>query len=405
MICIAGKNNIAINVVKYLFGIGIEKDNIIACINKTDDGINSWQQSFKRFCLDKEIRMLDLDSLYTIENLFFFSVEFDRIIKPSLFVSDKLFNIHFSKLPSYKGMYTSVIPILDGKNSAGVTLHKIDQGIDTGEIINQIEFELSYKINSLQLYNLFVNYGTKLFIENFSSILKGNYNSKKQEVINSSYFSKNFLNFKELKLNVNKTAFEIHNQVRAFSFRPYQLPKFNGFSISHSVIEDVISSGKPGTVIIEDEESFLLNSIDYNIRLFKDKLPELLEAAKFGDLAFIKRLYKMHYSLIEKNDKGWDLLIVSVFNNQLEISKWLINNNFNINSCNYNGTTVLMYAMTSASYSNSFELLKYILSCKPYLYQEDYKNRNVFSYAEEYGNKKVIDLLNECIGKSEEKIR
>ena len=58
-----------------------------------------------------------------------------EIIKTKNFKSNKLFNLHFSLLPSYKGMHTSAFPILNGEKYSGVTIHKIDNGIDTGDII------------------------------------------------------------------------------------------------------------------------------------------------------------------------------------------------------------------------------------------------------------------------------
>ena len=74
--------------------------------------------------------------------IFFISLEFDKIINTSLFKTTNLFNIHFSLLPRYKGMYTSILPILNGDKISGVTLHKIDRGIDTGDIIDKCSFRL-----------------------------------------------------------------------------------------------------------------------------------------------------------------------------------------------------------------------------------------------------------------------
>ena len=39
-------------------------------------------------------------------------------------------------------MYTSCLPILFNEKESGVTLHKIDRGIDTGDIIDQITFPI-----------------------------------------------------------------------------------------------------------------------------------------------------------------------------------------------------------------------------------------------------------------------
>ena len=50
--------------------------------------------------------------------------------------------------------------------------------------------------------------------------------------MNTSYFSKNAIDYKNLRINFYKTAFEVRNQFRAFTFREYQMPKFENWEIS-----------------------------------------------------------------------------------------------------------------------------------------------------------------------------
>ena len=137
-ICIAGKNNIACNILEYLiFQKNMKKEQLFVCCNKNDNGKNTWQRSLRYTAKLLGIKEVCLDDLYDIQDLVFLSLEFDKIIKPTLFTSRKLFNIHFSLLPSYKGMYTAALPILNNEKHTGVTFHKIDNGIDTGPIIAQ----------------------------------------------------------------------------------------------------------------------------------------------------------------------------------------------------------------------------------------------------------------------------
>lgn len=137
--CIAGKNEIAIFGVELLLKSGISRDKIVACCNSNDTGINGWQPSFRNYCIRNNILVLHLEEIYNLVALVFISLEFDKIIKISKFRSRALFNIHFSLLPEYKGMYTSAMPILEGREYSGVTLHKLDEGIDTGDIIDQLD--------------------------------------------------------------------------------------------------------------------------------------------------------------------------------------------------------------------------------------------------------------------------
>jgi len=76
--------------------------------DKTEKGINSQQKSLRFFARKMKIKECEIQELYKVRDLVFLSLEFDQIVNPELFTTRKLYNIHFSMLPSYKGVYTSV---------------------------------------------------------------------------------------------------------------------------------------------------------------------------------------------------------------------------------------------------------------------------------------------------------
>lgn len=270
-IIIAGKNNIACNVLKYLVSkekCTYNKTKILALPNENDDGIDNWQYSFKKTALDNDIEIINLEDVYTIENSIFLSCEFDKIIKPNLFATDKLYNIHFSKLPQYKGMYTSCLPILFNEKYTGVTLHKIDKGIDTGDIIDQITFPILSEDVALDLYKKYTDFGFKIFISNINNLISGNYTYNKQPTENSSYYSLNSIDFNS-KIDYRKTAQQIKNQIHSRSFIHFQLPKFKDVSIIRAEIINCKSTGKIGEIVEENDEYIIINSIDYNVKLYK----------------------------------------------------------------------------------------------------------------------------------------
>ena len=52
-VCVAGKNQCAIDALNYL--IKIKKNiNIVSLVNKSDNGKDNWQKSFKKFSLKKK---------------------------------------------------------------------------------------------------------------------------------------------------------------------------------------------------------------------------------------------------------------------------------------------------------------------------------------------------------------
>ena len=149
-ICIAGNFDLAIECVKFLLK-NYKDVQLYAIFNSNDYGKDNFQKSFKKFCKgSKKIKIINLQDAYKLDNLIFVSLHFDKIIKIEKFKTKKLYNIHFSLLPKYKGMHTTAWPIINGESFTGVSLHKIDNGIDTGDIISQIKFKINlYKNDQL----------------------------------------------------------------------------------------------------------------------------------------------------------------------------------------------------------------------------------------------------------------
>ncbi|MBD2197613.1 MULTISPECIES: methionyl-tRNA formyltransferase [Calothrix] len=272
-ICIAGQNDIAVKSTSFLISEKIVlPEDLIVCFNQADTGKDLFQKSFKKYSQEHNLVNAKLEDLYNINNLLFISLQYDKIIFPEKFKSNLLFNIHFSLLPKYKGMYTSVWPILNGDQYSGVTLHTIDAGIDTGEIIDQIKFDINFHDTSRDLYLKYIEHGIYLFKKNIYDLVSGHYKTVQQSAIESSYYSKCSINFSNISINLNKSAFEIRNQIRAFNFKEYQIPVIYGFKIVSANILDSITRKKPGTILYSTQDYIDISTIDYDLRLNKEKL-------------------------------------------------------------------------------------------------------------------------------------
>ena len=78
-ICIAGKNQCSIDVIKILAKHKINKKNIFILPNSTDKGRDTWQPSLKKYALKNKFKIVKLDELYEIKDLIFFSLEYEKI--------------------------------------------------------------------------------------------------------------------------------------------------------------------------------------------------------------------------------------------------------------------------------------------------------------------------------------
>lgn len=394
-VIIAGKNNIAVDVTNWILN-NRKNIEILAVCNGTDNGEDGFQRSFKKFCNNASIPIISLNEAYSINDACFISLEFDKIVKPDNFSHKNIINIHFSYLPKYKGMYTSAWPILNAEKESGVTLHKIDHGIDTGDVIDQRAFVLSSSETANSLYLKYIKHGTELVIANFDRIINEQYEATKQSGINSSYYSKKTINYANLEIDFNKTAYEILNQIKAFTFRSYQLVKVENENVFHGEILKSKSLEKPGFILENSSERFVIATIDYDLVLYKDNFSTILDACKDKDVNVISKLVRHESVLLEKNNLGWSPIIVAAYHGNMAIIKWLVQKGADINDCNYKGTTVGMYYKDFMKRSGDYSGLKELIDLGLNLFLLDYNGLTVFDYLDKYEDKELIEYMMGC---------
>jgi len=274
LICIAGKNRIAVEGAGHILK-SHPKVKLVGCCNQNDGGRDGLQPSFRKWCLENNVPLLSLPEVLAQEQLIFISLEFDKILPVHVSNTKKLFNIHFSLLPKYKGMYTSCLPILYGEKSTGVSLHQIDAGIDTGPILDQQEFPICPQDTARDLYMKYLFHGFGIFKKNLSSLLQGGFSASPQPSFGASYFSKDAVDFKKIAIDLQKTAFEVSCQIRAFTFQEFQMVELFGRTVTGCEITGMRSTKKPGTLLSQTKEALILATIDFDLIIFAKETPKL----------------------------------------------------------------------------------------------------------------------------------
>jgi len=90
-------------------------------------------------------------------------------------------NVHLSKLPDYRGSNIFYWGIRNDERVWGVTLHKMSERIDMGDIICQRVFEVFENDTAGTLYERAVEHARNMFAEEFPNLLTGNFKLKKQK--------------------------------------------------------------------------------------------------------------------------------------------------------------------------------------------------------------------------------
>jgi len=136
--------------------------------------------------------------------------------------------LHPSLLPNYRGMAPQHWPIINGDNETGVTVHFINEGVDTGDIVLQkkIPIDLDTYVSDLQK-NMLSVYRT-IMKESIDLISKKDFFFIKQNHLVGSYYGR--LKESHCIIDINKGYIEAYNLIRGISM-PYYGAKFGDFRI------------------------------------------------------------------------------------------------------------------------------------------------------------------------------
>ena len=131
-------------------------------------------------------------------------------------------NLHPAYLPYNRGAYPNVWPIIDG-TPAGVTLHYIDTGLDTGDIISQRIVPVHVTDTGETLYRRLEQASLALFLDEIENIKSGKLIAKAQEEANASAHSiRECRDLDRIDLEASYRAVDLLNLLRARSFPPHK---------------------------------------------------------------------------------------------------------------------------------------------------------------------------------------
>ncbi|MFH1422052.1 MAG: formyltransferase family protein [Planctomycetota bacterium] len=151
------------------------------------------------------------------------SVMFGYILKPELLsiLPQGCINLHISYLPYNRGSFPNVWSIIDG-TPAGVTLHYVDAGVDTGPIIAQRDVSVEPIDTGLSLYRKLERKAFYLFRDMWPRIKEGKTQRTAQLSSEGTYHrAQDVKKIDEIDLQKMYKAKNLLDILRARTFPPY----------------------------------------------------------------------------------------------------------------------------------------------------------------------------------------
>lgn len=156
-------------------------------------------------------------------------------------------NVHASLLPKYRGAAPIQWAVINGEKVSGVTTMRMDEGIDTGDMILKEEVELDSEETGGSLFERLAKTGAELCIKTLTAIEDGTATYTPQDNAQATHTK---MIKKQLgEIDFTKSAEEIERLIRGLNPWPSAYTHWNGKTLKiwkASVLEK--ESGKePGT--------------------------------------------------------------------------------------------------------------------------------------------------------------
>ncbi len=132
-----------------------------------------------------------IDTIKELQVELVISVASPQIFKKAMIntPSKGCINIHGAPLPKYRGMLPSFWMLFNNEKIGAVTVHYIDEGIDSGDIILQREYEIPVNISHHDLMIKSKLIGADLLVEAIDLIRNDKVERKKNDASKATYYS------------------------------------------------------------------------------------------------------------------------------------------------------------------------------------------------------------------------
>lgn len=186
-------------------------------------------------------------------------VGYGRIIPPWMLQLPRYgnINVHASLLPKYRGAAPVQWAIAQGEIVSGVTTMLLNEGLDTGDILQQKEMAIRPEDTAVTYAPRLAEMGADLIVETLRGLEDKTVTPTPQDHTKATLAP--ILRKEDGLADFTRTAVEIHDRLRGFQPWPGAHTQFRGksFKLIAARAEDTPSNLSPGELRVGDEKLFV----------------------------------------------------------------------------------------------------------------------------------------------------
>ena len=171
-------------------------------------------------------------------------------------------NVHGSLLPKYRGAAPIQWAVINGEKVSGVTTMRMDEGLDTGDMILKEEVTLAPDETGGSLFDRLAEVGAKLAVQTLQALEDGTAEFTPQDHEKATQVGMIKKSFGEM--DFTKSAVELERLIRGLNPWPGTYTEYQGktLKIWGATVEDGGDPSKAGTIVNVKKHSFGIQTKD-----------------------------------------------------------------------------------------------------------------------------------------------
>lgn len=163
-------------------------------------------------------------------------------------------NVHASLLPKYRGAAPIQWAVIDGEEVSGVTTMQMDEGLDTGDMLEKVEYVLDPKETGGSLFDKLSAMGGELILSTLEKLENGTITRTPQGEAVTSYAK--MLQKSMGKIDWSMEAVKIERLIRGLNPWPSAYTSLKGKTVKiwAAEVEEGQPTGKPGRVTVTKDQ-------------------------------------------------------------------------------------------------------------------------------------------------------
>ncbi|HVT36404.1 MAG TPA: methionyl-tRNA formyltransferase [Nevskiaceae bacterium] len=181
------------------------------------------------------------------------------------------FNIHASLLPRWRGAAPIQRAILAGDAQTGITIMRMDAGLDTGPMLLRQDIAIGPQTTAAELHDQLAALGARMIVQAVDLLARGQLPEQPQPAEGVTYAGK--ISKDEARLDWSHPAAELVRAIHAYNPAPGAWSELNGERLKFFRAAIAEQSGPPGCIISADASGVVVSAGTGAVRITELQRP------------------------------------------------------------------------------------------------------------------------------------